>query len=299
VSEEKIDSSGKDLKKKDIISIIYHQKNDSPKYFEIKRSKIYLFFIGLPTITLIAIVFGTIGILNTSPTHFIQNYKVNQKNRSERALHENLESKYQDILEENEKLKKEITDVQEIKTDENPKTTFENNATPQVEKNSAGTITPNSKPLVPLCTTNGTNLTANSIGLSTLSLFKPIQGQKDRTRPAILSLTGFKTTIGRDTVNLQFNIIPAVADDSKISGHIIVLMKNNISIQAYPLQALGGNDFQINYAAGEPFATQRFRPVDASFVKPKKSGNYSFTVFIFSKSGDLIHFQTTSLSLKF
>ncbi|MBY0413312.1 MAG: hypothetical protein K2Q18_04070, partial [Bdellovibrionales bacterium] len=79
---------------------------------------------------------------------------------------------------------------------------------------------------------------------------------------------------------------------------IVVLMKNELAIQTYPLQALGGSDFQINYSAGEPFATQRFRPVDASFVKPRKSGNYSFTVFIFSRTGDLIHFQSVNAALK-
>ena len=121
---------------------------------------------------------------------------------------------------------------------------------------------------------------------------KPIQGQKDRTRPAVLNLSGFKTTTGKDTVSLLFNIIPNIPDDAKISGHIIVLMKNELGIQAYPFATFEGNDFQINYAAGESFATQRFRPVEASFVKPRRSGNYSFTVLIFSRNGDLIHFQT-------
>lgn len=281
----------KDSKRKDSISIIYHQKNDSPKYFEIKRSRIFLFFIGLPTITLIALIFGAVGIINTSPMNLIKSYRDNQKTRSELSLQENLKDKMQAALEENEKLKKELADTQEIKSTV---------AGPQVaETSSPGTSnsgTTTTCPAPVIC--SGATATANSIGLSTLSLFKPIQGQKDRTRPAILNLSGFKTSVGRDTVNLQFNIMPAISDDSKISGHIIVLMKNEIAIQAYPLQALGGNDFQINYSAGEPFATQRFRPVDAGFVKPRKSGNYSFTVFIFAKSGDLIHYQTITLPLR-
>ena len=53
-----------DTNKKDSISIIYHQRNDSPKHFEIKRSKIYLIFIGLPTLTLIALVIGAIGLVS-------------------------------------------------------------------------------------------------------------------------------------------------------------------------------------------------------------------------------------------
>lgn len=271
-----------DSNKNDSISIIYHQRNDSPKHFEIKRSKVYLFFIGLPTLTLIALVIGAIGLVNTSPFHLMSNYKIASKNRAEMSRQENL-------ADENSELKSEIAALQE-----------------QIKTNAQVT----SVPAATTITTNGTQCpapvacpapvsgTVSSIGLSTISLFKPIQGQKDRTRPAVLNLSGFKAEIGRDNVNLKFNIIPAVTDDSKISGHIIVLMKNELAIQAYPLQALGGNDFQINYSAGEPFSTQRFRPVDAGFVKPRKSGNYSFTVFIFSRTGDLLHFQSVNIPLK-
>lgn len=276
-----------DSNKKDSISIIYHQRNDSPKHFEIKRSRVYLFFIGLPTITLIALVIGAVGLVNTSPFHLLTNYRMASKTRADLSKHENL-------AEENAELKYELTTLQE-----QVKTAAEAVATvPATTATIPGTIGSTQCPAPVVCPAPTVSGTINSIGLSTLSLFKPIQGQKDRTRPAVLNLSGFKAEIGRDNVNLKFNIIPATTDDSKISGHIIVLMKNELAIQAYPLQALGGNDFQINYSAGEPFATQRFRPVDAGFVKPKKSGNYSFTVFIFSRTGDLIHFQSVNIPLK-
>ncbi len=282
----------KDSAKKDSISIIYHQRNDSPKYFEIKRSKIYLFFIGLPAITLIALIIGAIGLVHTSPFHLMENYRQNKEAQKEISNQEMMEEKIQSLLEQNENLQKELTASQEIKSqvqDNNTQTT-----TPPANPNTGDAKCP--APVA--CPAPTVSTTINSIGLSTLSLFKPIQGQRDRTRPATLNLSGFKALVGRDTVNLQFNIIPAVTDDSKISGHIIVLMKNELAIQAYPLGALGGSDFQINYSAGETFATQRFRPVDASFVKPRKSGNYSFTVFIFSRSGDLLHFNTVAFALK-
>lgn len=265
----------------DSISIIYHQRNDSPKHFEIKRSKVYLFFIGLPTLTLIALVIGAIGLVNTSPFHLMSNYKMASKSRNQILRQENL-------AEENSELKSEILALHEqIKTNT------------QITSVPAEAITVNGTQCpAPVACPAPVSGTVNSIGLSITSLFKPIQGQKDRTRPAVLNLSGFKAEIGRDNVNLKFNIIPAMTDDSKISGHIIVLMKNELAIQAYPLQALGGNDFQINYSTGEPFSTQRFRPVDAGFVKPRKSGNYSFTVFIFSRTGDLLHFQSVNIPLK-
>lgn len=296
VDQNKSDAN-KNEPSRDSISIVYHQRNDSPKYFEIKRSKVYLFFIGLPAITLLALIIGAIGLLNTSPFQLMDNYRKNSKDRAFVANVEELEEKAQSYSQENAQLKLDIAALQE-----QVKTTESGNVA------NTGTTTTITTPPLPgdakcpapvSCPPAGVSGTINSIGLSTLSLFKPIQGQKDRTRPAVINLSGFKTAISRDTVNLQFNIIPSVSDDSKISGHIVVLMKNELAIQAYPLQALGGADFQINYSAGEPFATQRFRPVDASFVKPRKSGNYSFTVFIFSKTGDLIHYQTIKAPLSF
>jgi hypothetical protein len=244
-----------------------------------------LIFIGLPTITLIALVIGAIGLVNTSPFHLLTNYRMALKTRDDLSKNKNL-------AEENSELKYQIADLQE-----QVKSATEVTA-PAVTTITTANGTTTQCPAPATCPPPAVSGTINSIGLSTLSLFKPIQGQKDRTRPAVLNLSGFKAEIGRDNVNLKFNIIPAATDDSKISGHIIVLMKNELAIQAYPLQALGGNDFQINYSAGEPFATQRFRPVDASFVKPRKSGNYSFTVFIFSRTGDLIHFHSVNIPLK-
>ena len=280
-----------DTAKKDSISIIYHQKNDSPKYFEIKRSKIYLFFIGLPAITLIALVIGAVGLLNAGPAQLLQSYKENKSFRETESKREDLEDKLADQLEENVKLKNELIAAQE-QSKTQP-------ATLPADTKPTTTATGELKCPAPVaCPSAAVSANINSIGLSTLSLFKPIQGQKDRSRPAVLNLSGFKAVINRDTVNLQFNIIPAVTDDSKISGHIIVLMKNEIGIQAYPYNAFSGSDFQINYSTGETFATQRFRPVDASFVKPRKSGNYSFTVFIFSRTGDLIHYQGLNIALK-
>lgn len=269
--------------KKNSVSIIYHQKNDSPKYFEIKKSKLYWFLIGLPTLTFVAIILGVLGLVNSSPFHVVDNFRQNSLVRKEAREKETL-------LEENEKLKFEKETLEEtLKTQQ---------AVAPISpiSDASGKLCP-APTICPPPTAAGAG-TISSIGLSTLSLFKPIQGQKDKTRPAVLNLSGFKTVVGRDTLNLQFNIIPTTLDDEKVSGHIIVLMKNEVAIQAYPIQALGSNDFQINYASGETFATQRFRPVDANFIKPRKSGFYSFTVFIFARNGDLIHFHTVSLPVQ-
>lgn len=282
--------------KHDSISIIYHQRNDSPKYFEVKRSKVFLFFVGLPAVTLAAVIIGVIGLINTSPMNLIKNYKDTSRERTLNSRQDELMTQVQNSTAENTQLKSDLAMLQEQLKNAQTGNTAATTPAPQPTTTPPSSATQCPAPVV--CPTPGVSANANSIGLSMTSLFRPIQGQKDKTRPAILSLSGFKTATGKDTVNLLFNIIPNAADDAKISGHIIVLMKNELGIQAYPLATFSGSDFQINYVSGEPFATQRFRPVDASFVKPRRSGNYSFTVFIFSRTGDLIHFQTINQPVK-
>jgi hypothetical protein len=272
----------------EFISIIYNKRNDSPKYFELKKSKILFFVIGLPTITLIALVLGVIGLVHTSPFRLIDTYRQDSIARESIAKTNALQNAAQKLTEEKETLAKELATAQEqLKT---------MSATPT---SAANTTTSSEKcPAPPVCPAIPPSGTVSSIGLSTLSFFHPIQGQRDRTRPATITLSGFKTVSNRDTTNLQFNIIPAASGEGKVSGHILVLMKNELMIEVYPLQALNTTSTQINYSAGEPFSTQRFRPVDASFLKPRKSGNTIFTVFIFAKNGDLLHYQSVTLPVK-
>lgn len=280
-------STGKE--DKEFVSIIYNKKNDSPKYFELKKSKILLFVIGLPTITLLALIIGGIGLVHTSPFHLIDNYRQNQQTREAESKANTLINQVQKIEEEKKNLASKVSEL-EAKL-------VENQATPQT-----GSTTNEKCPQAPACPSAGStapSATVSSIGLSTLSFFRPIQGQHDKTRPATLNLSGFKVSSTRDTTNLQFNIIPATGDEgSKLSGHIIVIMKNELAIEVYPQQALSGLNTQINYSSGEPFSTQRFRPVEASFLNPKKSGNYTFTVFIFARNGDLLHYQSVILPVK-
>ncbi len=270
----------------EFISIIYNKKNDSPKYFELKKSKILFFVIGLPSITLIALTLGVIGLVHTSPFHLIETYQQNSLAREAISRAKQLQEIVTKKEAENSELAKKLAESEEMLKKATP------TEAPKTEPSKT------SCPAAPVCPTVAPSATVSSIGLSTLSLFRPIQGQKDKTRPATLNLSGFKVVSNRDTTNLQFNIIPASNGEGKLSGHIIVLMKNDIAIQAYPLQALSGAATQINYSSGEPFSTQRFRPVDASFVKPKKGGNYIFTVYIFAKNGDLLHYQSIMMPVK-
>jgi hypothetical protein len=100
VSEQKSSDN-----KHDSISIIYHQRNDSPKYFEVKRSKVFLFFVGLPAVTLVAIIIGVIGLVNTSPMNLVKNYKDTSRERTLNSRQDELMTQVQNSTAENAQLK--------------------------------------------------------------------------------------------------------------------------------------------------------------------------------------------------
>ncbi len=287
---------------REFISIIYNKKNDSPKYIELKKSKLLFFIIGLPTITLIAIVLGVIGLVHTSPFHLIDTYRQNSLAREAVSKTEVLVAQLQKSEEEKTALSVKLAEMDaELKKTKNDvlsetgDVAHERPAEKMIEKGQAPNL--DKCPKAPVCPALAAPA-MSTIGLSNLSFFRPVQGQKDRTRPATLTLSGFKVETKRDTINLIFNIIPATLGEGKLSGHIVVLMKNELGIQVYPQSALNSQGTQISFTSGEPFMTQRFRPVDAAFLRPRKAGSYTFNVYIFAKNGDLLHYQSVMLPVK-
>lgn len=277
-------------KKNEYISIIYNQNNDSPKYFELKKSKLLFFIIGLPSITFIALGIGAIGLIHTSPFHLIDTYRKNTSARDNLEKSASLISQLQKSEDEKIGLMKNLELVQQQLSN------FKND-----ESQTSPTATPTA-PIVNSSVVKGSGAKSGNacpINPSTLSLFDSIQGQCNRTNPAIFNLSDFKVEINQDLINFKFNIIPAIINEEKRVGFIIVFMKNELGIQVYPSNILNSTEAHINYASGESFSTQRFRPVDASFLKPRKAGNYIFTVYIFAKNGDLINLQNIILPVKF
>lgn len=274
-------------KEREFISIIYNKKNDSPKYIELKKSRLLFFFVGLPTLTLIALILGAVGLVHTSPFHLIDNYRQNSLARNAISRTDKLMADLQKAEDEKTALSKRLTEMDaELKLARDEVLTASGSPATLPAAKPAETAPAPTAPAI------------NTIGLSTLSFFRPVQGQKDRTRPATLTLSGFQVETKRDTINLLFNIIPASLGEGKLSGHIVAIMKNELGIQVYPQSALNIQGTQISFTSGEPFATQRFRPVDAAFLKPRRAGNYTFNVYIFAKNGDLLHYQSVMMPVK-
>lgn len=298
-------SHGKvNAKNQEMVSIIYYQRKDSPKYFEIKKSAFFWWFVVLPAITLFSLVFVLMALIHFSPTHLIQNY-LSAKN------YESMKSTIEQLTNENRQLKDQLNEKSQalnVELAKNAESIIPESKTAENPSAAEGSVN-NTKELI--ATNPATNAgqkpsmaegfkakEPGTLNLSYLSLFKPVQGQKDLTRPAQISLSGFSVVTLRDTISLKFNITPLTPREQKIAGHILVIMKGETGLQVYPQMSLNAPESQISYSAGEPFATQRFRPVDASFLKPRKSGQFVFSVLIFARNGDLIHTQTVPLFVR-
>ena len=298
-------SHGKvNAKNQEMVSIIYYQRKDSPKYFEIKKSAFFWWFVVLPAITLFSLVLVLMALIHFSPTHLIQNY-LSAKN------YESMKSTIEQLTNENRQLKDQLNEkanALNVELAKNAESIIPESKTAENPSAAEGSVN-NTKELI--ATNPATNVgqkpsmaegfkakEPGTLNLSYLSLFKPVQGQKDLTRPAQISLSGFSVVTLRDTISLKFNITPLTPREQKIAGHILVIMKGETGLQVYPQMSLNAPESQISYSAGEPFATQRFRPVDASFLKPRKSGQFVFSVLIFARNGDLIHTQTVPLFVR-
>lgn len=297
---------------KDLVSIIYYQRKDSPKYFEIKKSVFFWWFVVLPAATLVSLTIAIFAAVHLSPTHLLQNYLSARNYSSMKSEIEILKTEKERLQEEIKNKDTELLELKKKSPNAETDPALASEPTPSQEtaavaidtnlnKNETTEPIPLAKthaPLEPVQQDPTKKLSPQAFGLSYLSLFKPVQGQKDRTRPAQISLSGFNAVSLRDTISLRFNITPLLPNEQKIAGHILVIMKGETGLQVYPQMSLNAPDAQISYSAGESFATQRFRPVDASFLKPRKSGQFVFTVLIFARNGDLIHTQTVPLFVR-
>lgn len=252
--------------KKNTISVIYHQENETPKYVEIKKSKIYFYTIALPFITVICLVLATWTFVQNSPMLIWERYKQVQKTQQGINSSAKVESRASDLEEENEKLQKELRKLVE----------------------SQKTSNSDDVKVIPLSVP----------GLANLSFFKSVTGQQDLAVKKVLNLSGFSVALEKNKLNFNFNIIPTQISDEKISGFIIVFAKYENNFFSYPEQITNQNEFLADYTLGETFSTQRFRPVEATFPFPQKSGEYPFKIFIFNKTGDLIHVQQVSMKVK-
>lgn len=135
-------------------------------------------------------------------------------------------------------------------------------------------------------------------GLASLSLFQAAQGQKDLTQKPLLTIENVRAELGKDNILFSFRLVNQTIDNNKLAGFVFVMMRVGETIYFYPADSIPENDMKLSFNRGEPFATSRFRPVEATFPKPAKSTQALFKILIFSRTGDLIHKKIISRNIE-
>lgn len=133
-------------------------------------------------------------------------------------------------------------------------------------------------------------LTSNPVSdLDSLSLFKPVKGQEDKTHTPLISINDVKYRIGQNSLDVEFIMANLTKEQEKLAGFVIVILKSKNGLFYYPLKAIQDDDIQMAFNQGEYFAFSRFRPVKASFNTTNKVDDFMVKILIFSRTGDLIH----------
>lgn len=125
--------------------------------------------------------------------------------------------------------------------------------------------------------------------LDSLSLFKPVKGQEDKTHTPLISINEIKYQLGDNNLDIEFTMANLTKEQEKLAGFVFVILKTKNSLYYYPLKAIQENDIQMAFNQGEYFAFSRFRPVKASFNTSNKIDDFMVKILIFSRTGDLIH----------
>ena len=137
-------------------------------------------------------------------------------------------------------------------------------------------------------------------GLGTLSFFRPIPGQEDKSKTPVFSIDEIRYQSDSKKISVSFNISNNAIDQQKLAGYVFILLKIAGKISYYPKNAIPSSEFHLSYNLGESFAIRRSRPVKAEF---SYQGNLKMLqdrpllkILIFSRTGNLLYKQSKELT---
>lgn len=107
-----------------------------------------------------------------------------------------------------------------------------------------------------------------------------------------VSLDQFAFEQDSNKVSLKF-VITSSSPETKVMGHVLVLMISESGIMAYPKEANATFSEGLKYSSGEPFSVSRLRPTNAEFLHRLVGESVKFIVYIFSREGDLLLVKET------
>jgi hypothetical protein len=133
----------------------------------------------------------------------------------------------------------------------------------------------------------GTAGTSGADNLASLALFKHSPNRQDLSQAPEVSLDEFSTKVSNDKLLVEFKITNLTEEQKKVAGFLFVVMHEGSRVSVWPANSFVDQEMSVVFNKGELFATTRFRPVLASFDKPKEN-ELLFKVLIFNRLGDLI-----------
>ncbi|MEK6625358.1 MAG: hypothetical protein AABY86_10340 [Bdellovibrionota bacterium] len=131
-----------------------------------------------------------------------------------------------------------------------------------------------------------------ALNSNVFDIFTQIHGMKDLSNTNIFTIEDPEVIFIKEQLHFRFNIVNQTKENLKYSGHVFVIFKDENAYHVYPSESMTADNFKIQFNQGESFATTLFRPVEATFKAPPQGEQGNFNVFIFSRTGDLVHKQT-------
>ncbi len=249
---------------KEKFTFVFHRDNTAPKYFEIERKRLIAYLVAIPSgfiILFIAILVFTFFTREASRI-------AQQLPTSSLSINKDSSSSgdTEKLVKEKEVLEKEYQELKKA-----------NEAL--VEK---------------LSSVSG----KTAMPLQDLSFFTLIPDQKDNSATPIMSVNEIKITEENDELHFHANLLNTSSENSKISGHLFVIMKAENSFWFYPNEVLSKEKTSIHFNNGETVLFARLRPVDANFPKPAQGSKAFFKLLLFSRTGDLLHKEVFPYEVK-
>lgn len=124
-----------------------------------------------------------------------------------------------------------------------------------------------------------------------LSAIKKPYGMQNLTAQKRISLDQFEFNNDSQKATFKFQIISS-SPETKVTGHILVLLVAPNGLEAYPSAANNELSQGIKFSTGEPFSVSRLRPTVATFSSHNQIP-VKFAIYIFNREGDLLLFQET------
>lgn len=271
------------FKKDEHFTLVVYDSEKTSKSFKINKILLNRFFVGLIILVTLLTVFSA-TLLYIIQTKSWKEENIFEKQKIYVKEREDLLARLKLLTDENTILQARLAQSPIIPPTPGVITTSA--PTPTPTKIAEATITPAPAPSqTPYLAVNA-NMPWAGFGDFFNFIKRPI-GFRNLVAEELINIDNIQLKPNPLQTQLTFDLINN-GSEAKITGYVIVLMKNNNNIEAYPGSRQITPTQKIPYNIGEQFGFSRMRPVFAQF-KTKTLGKTGFIILVFTRAGDLIY----------